>query len=103
MVEAIAYTAIRGTHAQTGTWGNNRNDFLITSMGTNIAPQPAYLWAASYAGTAAYSLAIDPARPLQTLALTGILPVAKEVRWDPVERNLHLFDGVATHFVDAGQ
>ncbi|EON3357400.1 phage tail sheath subtilisin-like domain-containing protein [Yersinia enterocolitica] len=102
MVEAIAYTAIRGTHAQTGTWGNNRNDFLITSMGTNIAPQPAYLWAASYAGTAAYSLAIDPARPLQTLALTGILPAAKEVRWDPVERNLHLFDGVATHFVDAG-
>ncbi|HGM5819267.1 TPA: phage tail sheath subtilisin-like domain-containing protein [Serratia marcescens] len=102
MVEAIAYSAVRGTHAQTGTWGNNRNDFLITSMGTNLAPQPAYLWAAAYAGRAAYYLAIDPARPLQTLTLPGILPPAKEVRWDMVERNLHLFDGVATHNVDAG-
>ncbi|MDQ7097421.1 MULTISPECIES: phage tail sheath subtilisin-like domain-containing protein [unclassified Serratia (in: enterobacteria)] len=102
MVEAIAYTAVRGTHAQTGTWGNDRNDFLITALGTNLAPQPAYQWAAAYAGRAAYYLAIDPARPLQTLALPGILPPAKEVRWDMVERNLHLFDGVATHFVDAG-
>ncbi|MBP1130457.1 MULTISPECIES: phage tail sheath subtilisin-like domain-containing protein [Serratia] len=102
MVEAIAYTAVRGTHAQTGTWGNTRNDFLITSLGTNLAPQPAYLWAAAYAGIAAYHLAIDPARPLQTLALPGILPPAKEVRWDMVERNLHLFDGVATHYVNAG-
>ncbi|RLM05044.1 phage tail protein [Gibbsiella quercinecans] len=102
MVEAIAYTAVRGTHAATGTWGNNRNDFLITSMGTNLAPQPAYLWAASYAGIGAYYLAIDPARPLQTLALPGILAPAKEVRWDMSERNLLLFDGVATHYVDAG-
>ncbi|MCZ6928679.1 phage tail protein [Serratia marcescens] len=102
MVEAIAYTAVRGTHAATGTWGNNRNDFLITSMGTNLAPQPAYLWAASYAGIGAYYLAIDPARPLQTLAFPGILAPAKEVRWDMSERNLLLFDGVATHYVDAG-
>lgn len=101
MVEAIAYTAVRGTHAATGTWGNNRNDFLITSMGTNLAPQPAYLWAASYAGRGAYYLAIDPARPLQTLTLPGILAPAKEVRWDMSERNLLLFDGVATHYVDA--
>lgn len=102
MIEAIAYTAVRGTHAQTGTWGSTRNDYLITAIGTNIAPQPAYLWAAAYAGVAAYNLAIDPARPLQTLALPGLLPPAKEVRWDMPERNLHLFDGVATHNVDAG-
>ncbi|CAI2037061.1 phage tail sheath subtilisin-like domain-containing protein [Serratia plymuthica] len=102
MIEAIAYTAVRGTHAQTGTWGSTRNDFLITSIGTNIAPQPSYLWAATYGGVAAFNLAIDPARPLQTLALPGLLAPAKEVRWDMVERNLHLFDGVATHFVDAG-
>ncbi|MBP1034360.1 phage tail sheath subtilisin-like domain-containing protein [Serratia fonticola] len=102
MIEAIAYTAVRGTHAQTGTWGESRNDFLITALGTNLAPQPAYLWAAAYAGVAAYYLAIDPARPLQTLALPGLLAPAKEVRWDMVERNLHLYDGVATHFVDVG-
>lgn len=102
MIEAIAYTAVRGTHAQTGTWGSTRNDFLITSIGTNLAPQPSYLWAAAYGGVAAYNLAIDPARPLQTLALPGLLPPDKAVRWDMQERNLHLFDGVATHNVDAG-
>lgn len=102
MIEAIAYTGMRGTHAQTGTWGSTRNDFLITSIGTNLAPQPPYLWAAAYGAVAAYHLAIDPARPLQTLALPGILPPDKAVRWDMQERNLHLFDGVATHNVDAG-
>ncbi len=101
MTEAIAYTAFRGTHAETATWGNARNDFLITCMGTNKSPTPTWEWAASYAGTAAYYLAIDPARPLQTLVLSGVLAPAKAVAWDMVERNLHLHDGVATHFVDA--
>lgn len=71
-------------------------------MSTNLAPQPHWLWAASYGGIASYYLAIDPARPLQTLVLPGILPPAKEVRWDMQERNLLLHDGMATHFVDAG-
>ncbi len=60
------------------------------------------MWAASYGATAAYHLAIDPARPLQTLVLTGILPPARNVRWDMPERNLLLHDGIATHMVDAG-
>nr|WP_282705234.1 phage tail sheath C-terminal domain-containing protein [Escherichia coli] len=48
------------------------------------------------------TFAIDPARPLQTLVLTGILPPARNVRWDMPERNLLLHDGIATHMVDAG-
>ncbi|MDA0148855.1 phage tail sheath subtilisin-like domain-containing protein [Vibrio sp. LaRot3] len=102
MMEAIAYTAFRGTHAETSTWGETRNDFLVTCMGTNKMPTPPWQVAASYAGVAAYNLAIDPARPLQTLILPGVLPPSKEDRWDMTERNLHLFDGVATYFVDAG-
>ncbi len=102
MTEAIAYSAFRGTHAETATWGNARNDFLITCMGTNASPTPPWEFAASYAGVAAYHLAIDPARPLQTLVLKGVLAPKKSVMWDMVERNLHLHDGVATYFVDAG-
>ncbi|WNJ96539.1 phage tail sheath subtilisin-like domain-containing protein [Vibrio ruber] len=101
MQEAIAYTAFRGTHAETSTWGSTRNDYLITCMGTNKMPTPSWEVAASYAGTAAYYLAIDPAQPLQTLTLKGILPPAKGDQWDLTERNLHLHDGVATYFVDA--
>ncbi|MBC6503372.1 phage tail protein [Citrobacter freundii] len=102
MMEAQTWTAFRGTHAESGTFGNTRNDWLISCIGTNIAPQPAWMWAASYGGTAAYYLAIDPARPLQTLVLKGILPPDRKIRWDMTERNLLLHDGIATHFVDAG-
>ncbi|HAM3731050.1 TPA: phage tail protein, partial [Escherichia coli] len=102
MMEAQLWTAFRGTHGETGTFGETRNDWLISCIGTNLSPHPAWMWAASYGATAAYYLAIDPARPLQTLVLTGILPPARNVRWDMPERNLLLHDGIATHMVDAG-
>ncbi|MGT0149981.1 hypothetical protein ACT691_12255 [Vibrio metschnikovii] len=35
MIEGIAYTAFRGTFAETGAFGQARNDFLFTCMGTN--------------------------------------------------------------------
>lgn len=102
MIEAQLWSGYRGTHAETGTYGDARNDWLISNMSTNIAPQPHWIWAASYGGIASYYLAIDPARPLQTLVMPGILAPSKEVRWDMPERNLLLHDGMATHFVDAG-
>ena len=102
MIEAQLWSGYRGTHAETGTYGGARNDWLISNMSTNIAPQPHWIWAASYGGIASYYLAIDPARPLQTLVMPGILAPSKEVRWDMPERNLLLHDGMATHFVDAG-
>lgn len=102
MIEGIAYTAFRGTFAETGTFGQGRNDFLFSCMGTNKAPNPSWEWAASYAGIAAYHLGIDPARPLQTLVLPSILPPAKDIRWDLTERNLLLGDGIATYTVTPG-
>lgn len=102
MMDAIAYAAFRGTHANTQTFGNGRNHHLVSVMGTNESPQPPYVWAAVNAGIAAASLAIDPARPLQTLALTGLLPPAVDKRWTLEERNLLLYDGISTFMVDAG-
>lgn len=102
MIEGIAYTAYRGTLSETGTFGETRNDHLITCMGTNKAPNPTWEWAASYGATAAFSLGVDPARPLQTLVLKGILPPGKVDAWDMVERNLLLHDGIATYQVTPG-
>lgn len=101
MMEAQLWTAFRGTHSASGTFGHTRNDWLISCIGTNLSPQPSWQWAASYGGVAAYYLANDPARPLQTLVMPGILPPTKGVRWDMPERNLLLHDGIATHYVDA--
>ncbi|KJS28557.1 MAG: tail protein [Desulfatitalea sp. BRH_c12] len=101
-IDGIAYAAYRGTHSVTGTYSDTRNSPHVTCMGTGISPMPAYLWAAAYGAQAAASFSIDPARPLQTLVMPGILPPSESVRWTLEERNLLLFDGIATHFVDDG-
>jgi len=98
---ARAFTAYRGNLSATTTFGNGRNSPHITCMGTNISPTPPYIWAAVNAIVAAASLSIDPARPLQTLTLPGVLPATRDLRWTDSERNTHLFDGVATHTVDS--
>lgn len=104
MIEGIAYTAFRGTFAETGAFGQARNDFLFTCMGTNKAPHSPWEWAAAYCAQGSYSLGIDPARPLQTLVLKGILPPAKSDRWPQLpDRNLLLGDGIATYMVTAGE
>ena len=97
-----AFTAYKGTHSATGTYGSNRNGAHITCMGTNSSPTPPYLWAAVNSVVGGASLQIDPARQLKTLALPGIKPPAKVDRWDGTERNQLLFDGIATYTVDRG-
>ncbi len=102
MIDALAYAAYTGTVAATGTFGNGNNSHLITCMGTGSSPTPPWIWAAVYAGTAAASLSIDPARPLQTLPLIGILPPRVEERWTMEERNIILHDGISTYNVGGG-
>lgn len=102
MIDAIAYTAFRGTHAATDTFGAGRNSKYVSCIGSGLAPEPAYVWAAVYGVTAAFNLANDPARPLQTLPLVGLKPPAIKDRWTLSEQNILLFDGIATFMVDAG-
>lgn len=96
-IGARAFTAFRGNHGASVTHGDGRNNPHVTCMGTNIAPQPPYIWAAVDSIVSAAALAIDPARPLQTLKLPNIMAPAIEVRWTDSERNLLLFDGVASY------
>jgi len=102
MLDGLAYAAFRGTHSATATFGDGRNDHLVSVIGTGTSPTAPWIWAAVNAAVASGSLSIDPARPLQTLRLPGILPPAVEARWDLSERNLLLYDGISTFTVDAG-
>ena len=97
-----AFTAYRGTHSATGTFGESRNSAHVSCIGTGIAPEPPYIWAAVNAAVGAQSLSNDPARPLQRLTLPHLKPPKLTDRWDWNERNLLLFDGIATWTVDSG-
>ncbi len=94
-----AFAAFRGNHAATSTLGGGRNSPHVTIMGMGAAFSAPWIWAAVNAIVGAKSLAIDPARPLQRLAMPGLIGPREAQRWDEAERNLLLYDGIATYTV----
>ncbi|TNH04522.1 phage tail protein [Testudinibacter sp. TR-2022] len=98
-IDGTCFMAKRGTHGTVTTFTEQRNDYLMSTLATNITPEPAYEWAAAVGAVASYYLAIDPARPLQTLVL-NMLPPAMSDRWDLPDRNTLLFSGASTYTVN---
>ncbi|MEW6612705.1 MAG: phage tail sheath C-terminal domain-containing protein [Pseudomonadota bacterium] len=98
------HMGLRGTVGTINTFLSSRNNPHTTFWTLETGGEPGPLWEkATLAGaTAAYYLAIDPARPLQTLPLPGLKPAAAEKRWTRAERNNILSYGGATTVVDAG-
>ena len=95
-IEAHAFTAARGTQGTLGALGDSHNSpHLVIAMANN-EPMPAYEKAAEIMAIAAYYVAIDPARPVQNLPFVWCLPPAESARLTNEERNLLLFDGIAT-------
>lgn len=97
-----AFAASNKNLSDLGTLGSSRNSPHLIIIEAYKEPTPIYAKAAALAAVAGYYLNIDPARPLQTLPLTGILPAKQEDRFILSERNILLFDGIATSYVDAG-
>jgi phage tail sheath gpL-like len=104
MLEGHAFSAHRGTLSDLATFGNTRNGMHATVMGVYDSPTPPYEWAAAYGSVGGFHLTNDPARPLQTLQLLGVLAPPLENQFTLSERNTLLYDGVATFTVNkAGQ
>jgi phage tail sheath gpL-like len=81
--------------------GITRNSPHVSVLSAFRSPHPSYEWASALGAIAAIEGAADPARPLQRIALTGLL-APKQIDLPPIEtRNLMLFSGVSTHTVDA--
>jgi phage tail sheath gpL-like len=96
--EGHCFTAAAGSHADLSTLGDGVNDECLTIMGMQGSPSTPWAMAAAVGAVDAYE--VDPARPRQTLALTGILAPAKEARYTLSECNIHLNDGISTFYVD---
>lgn len=101
-IEGHAFACAAGTVGALGTLGDARNSKHLTLVGATAEPMPPYAKAAETAAIAAYFASIDPARPLQTLPYSYCLPAAEGARLTLEERNLLLYDGIATTYVDAG-
>jgi len=101
-LQGHGFTAVRGTQASCTTLGNSRNSPHNTIIGFNDSPTDPAEWAAALGAVAAEKLNNDPARPLQFLRLKEILPPPIENRFTRPERDVLLYDGVATFIVDSG-
>ncbi len=93
------FTAYRGTVATQTTLGTGRNDQHASIMGFNDSPTPNWIWAAAQTGAAAVSLRADPARPLQTVIIQGVLAPPIQSRFQLTDRNTLLYDGISTFTV----
>jgi len=95
-----AFSAYKASHAASLAFGAARNSAHVSVLGIQDSPTQPCMIAAIYCATASKSLATDPARPLQTLVLKGMLAPSLTARWADTERNLALFDGISTFTVD---
>ena len=102
-LQGHGFTAVRATLASCTTLGNARNNAHNTIVGVNNSPTGSEEWAAAWGAVAAWNLNIDPARPLHTLQLKGILPPIIEDRFTREERDTLLYDGIATWIISGGK
>lgn len=100
----IGIAAMGGTQSTQSvctTKGNSRNSpyNVITGM-YNSPTDPAEI-AAALGAVAAKYLNNDPARPLHYLRLKGVLPPKVDDRFTRTERDILLYDGIATLVTDS--
>ncbi|MEG1603737.1 MAG: phage tail sheath subtilisin-like domain-containing protein [Cloacibacillus sp.] len=100
-LEGIAFTGRRGTVSELGTFGNANNTQNLCIIHAAGVPNAPFEMASAAAGLASYYGNIDPARPFQTLELTGIMAPVLEERFTLQERNILLYDGISTWKTDA--
>lgn len=89
------YLAMDGTVGELQTFGAGRNGAHMLTFGYRGSPTPAWERAAMYAAQAHRALMNDPARPLHTLQLNGMLPAVPELRFTRNEQNSLAFDGIS--------
>jgi len=91
------WSAFRGTYATCLTFGQGRNTPQTSIMAVEaLMPSPIWDVAAAYTAKAARGYTNDPARPLQSLHLDGILPARRQNRFLMSELNSLSLNGMAT-------
>ena len=103
MIYGHVFTAKVAGHSALVSLGAGRNDPHASIFGMADTPTPSYEIAAAFAARSARSLNNDPARPLQTLALVGVLAPPVDSRFTIQERNVLYWGGIAGAVVTGGE
>jgi phage tail sheath gpL-like len=104
MIDALAITSASGSFSTLTSLGSGRNSkhsVIVAQPGVSPLTPP-FEFAAEVAALIARYGAADPARPFQTLPLSRALAPADVDRFTLEERNLLLFDGIATTRAEPG-
>ena len=99
-LQGHGFSAASKSLADSSTLGNSRNsphNSIITSYNS---PTPSEEWMGALCAIAAFNLNQDPARPLHYLKLKDILAPAEGDRFIRSERDILLYDGIATWITD---
>jgi len=99
--EGSAFCCINASHAGAVSY-DGKNSPYMTVMGNQNSPTAPWVTASIVGAIDAFETVNDPARPRQTLIMTGHAAPAIADRYNREERNIHLQNGIATFYVDAG-
>ena len=95
------FSARRDTYNNLLGFGATRNSPVTTVMSHEpLTPAPTWEIAAAYCALAADALYADPARPLQTLEFTGLLPARRQDRFNFNQREALAHAGLAIQEVN---
>ena len=95
------FMAARGTSGTLTSLGGTFNDQHSSIIGFYDSPTPYWIWAAAVNGAAAGSLKVDPAVPMQTVAIYGVLAPPASSQFVIPQQNTLLWNGISTFTVDA--
>lgn len=98
--DGFAFSAKNADQSTLITFGDSRNSPFVSMMGAYKVPTPTWEFAAGVAGVVAFHASIDQPRPLQTLEVKDVLPPKLTERLTLTERNLLLYDGISTFYVN---
>jgi phage tail sheath gpL-like len=98
-----AFAALKADVADLLSFGAARNDQHVTVVGYEPAnPTSPAEMAAAFAARVFASVAADPARPLQTLAMTSVFPTPTGARFGKSSHQSLLSNGIAAVYYDPG-
>jgi phage tail sheath gpL-like len=100
MLYGHAFTAYRGTVSARGTFGTGRNSQHVSCLGYFDSPTPTWIEAADFAGAHAIRIRVNPALGMTDQQLNMLAPPVAS-RDIIASRNVLLYDGMSTYFVDA--